>query len=176
MKLTTLLKSAAAVLTIALATPASAQQLGTYSGASADGQSISITVTTDPNTGYPEVTSAWVWFLAQCAATGTATNQGWGWGPDVDIVDQKAPLSLYLGGVYIASANMYFHSDNTVTGRIISKAVTFKNGGPPPTGALFCLSPMQDFNLTYTGPDHAPGLPPGAAVMYRALKDGPTAQ
>jgi hypothetical protein len=54
----------ATIIAAMLATPAAAQEPGTYAGTSADGSPLSFTVTTDIQTGEAEVTSAQISYSA----------------------------------------------------------------------------------------------------------------
>ncbi|HWY15772.1 MAG TPA: hypothetical protein VNX86_11600 [Rhizomicrobium sp.] len=165
MKIEHMLKNAAAILLVALPTIASAQQLGTYNGTTADGNPVSFTVGYDTVNSVYEITSASIQFSATCAATGDIINEGWGFGVAEDIIAGRAPFqaeSEYFD-IY-APAGVAFHGTMTVTGHLISRTAVFKTDGQPAGGAQFCMSPNQAFTATFASPERVPALPLGTEI------------
>ena len=148
---------------MALSTPGSAQQAGTYSGTSADGQPISFTVGLDGDSVLA-VTGASISFEAPCKG-GTAPTlfSGWGFGTDAVITNKRASLVAPDPFFYI-TASLRFVGSN-VTGTITTRAPYLDPGKTPPNKADFCESPLQAYSATFsgTGPD-APALPQGTVM------------
>jgi hypothetical protein len=142
-----------AILAAALATPASAQLLGTYTGTSADGQSVSFTVTTDPNNSAPEITSATVWFSAPCKNSTYTLDEGEGWGPGADIAARKVTSVISIPGFYNKFSLTFSTNGQTATGTTLSIAPYLNPATSPPHNSLFCESAKQTMSLTYSGPD-----------------------
>ncbi len=168
MKIDHMLRNAAAILLVALPTIASAQQVGTYNGTTADGNQVSFVVTFDTFNNVDEITGATIGFAAACAATGTITNQTWGFGVGEDIIGGRA--SFAADGDYFdiyAPSGVAFNNAGTMYGHLISRTAIFKSQGPPATGAQYCISPSQPFTATFSGPGHVPALPLGTEIRTR---------
>lgn len=143
-----------------LSSPGSAQTAGTYSGSSADGQTVSFTVGLDGDSRLA-VTSASVGFEAPCkGGTAPTLSSGWGFGSDAVITNHRATLIAPDPFFYI-TATLKF-TGSTVTGLITTRAPYLDPGHTPPNRADFCESPLQAYSATLGGP--APALPPGTVV------------
>jgi hypothetical protein len=148
-----------ALCAMALSTPGSAQQAGTYAGTSADGQNVSFTVGLDGN-NVLAVTGASIGFQAPCkGGTAPTLYSGWGFGADAVITSHKAVMTAPDPYFYIV-ATLKFSGSN-VTGSIQTRTPYLDPGHTPPNVADFCESPSQAFSATLgTGPS-APALPAG---------------
>ena len=152
---------------MALSTPGSAQQAGTYSGTSADGQAVSFTVGLDGN-NFLAVTSASVDFAAPCrGGTAPTLYSGWGFATDSVINNHKATMTAPDPFFYIVATLKF--SGSTVTGNIVTRAPYLDPGNTPPKLADFCESPLQAFSATYSGPA-SEALPTGT---MRHVQTGP---
>jgi hypothetical protein len=143
-----------------LSTPGSAQQAGTYTGTSSDGQSVSFTVGLDGNSVLA-VTGAGISYEAPCKGGSAPTlSTAWGFGTDAVITAHRATMTAADPFFYIV-ADMKF-SGSTVTGSITTRSPYLDPANTPPVRADYCISPKQAFSATLggTGPD-APALPPG---------------
>jgi hypothetical protein len=149
-----------ALCAIALASPVAAQTAGTYTGASADGQTVSFVVGLDSNSVLA-VTGASVDFQAPCkGGTAPTLYSGWGFAADAVITGRKAVLVAPDPYFYI-TANLKFVG-STVTGTITTKTAYLDPGKTPPKLADFCESPLQAFTATLNGPGPVtPALPAG---------------
>jgi len=159
----------AAALVAALASPAAAQVAGTYSGTTADGNNVSFTVGTDPNTGNLALTSASVSISALCS-DGSTFNTGWGFGfsPLPDISHHK--VTSDGGGPYLTTDfSLTFSADGqSATGTIYEAVPTLTPVGPKPKKALFCSSAQQSMGLTLqSGSDKPKALNNGGEMYYR---------
>jgi len=166
MKIDHMLRNAAAILLVALPTIASAQQVGTYSGTTADGNPVSFTVSLDTVNNVDEITGANISFAATCSATGTITNQSWGFGVAEDIIGGRASFAAdddYFD-IYAPSGVAFNGSGTTMYGHLVSRTAIFKSQGPPATGAQYCISPSQAFTATFSGPERVPALPQGTEI------------
>ena len=166
---------AAAAFAATLAGPAAAQVAGTYSGTSADGNGISFTVATDPNTGALAVTGASVGFSAPCKGNvGVTLNTGWGYGLLADI--SNGQVSNVSQSTYFDIAfNLTFSSDGqSATGQIETVSPDLYYVGDKAKKALLCTSKKQAMTLSLQNTAKAPPLPanflllaPGAHLLTR---------
>jgi hypothetical protein len=149
-----------ALCAIVLSAPGSAQTAGTYTGTSADGQTVSFTVGTDSDSNLA-VTGASIGFAAPCkGGTAPTLYSGWGFSADAVIANHKTTMTAPDPFFYIV-ADMHF-SGSSVTGKIITIAPYLDPGKTPPNKADFCESPAQAFSATLGGPEsRVPALPPG---------------
>lgn len=153
----------------AVSAPASAQTAGTYSGASADGQTVSFVVGTDSN-NVLAITGASIDFAAPCkGGTAPTLYSGWGFGADAVITNRKAVLVAPDPYFYI-TANLKFVG-STITGTITTKTAYLDPGKTPPKLADFCESPLQAFTATLSGP--APRVPALPAGTMRHMQTAP---
>ncbi len=139
----------AAALAAAVASPAAAQVAGTYSGTSADGNSVSFVVGSDPSNGDLALTSASIGFSALCS-DGSTLNAGIGFGfyPLADIVNHRT-TSRGGGNYNTTDLSLTFSADGqTANGFIYSVSPTLSPVGPAPKKALICKSARQPMGLT----------------------------
>jgi hypothetical protein len=149
------------------ASTAGAQQVGTYSGNTADGSGISFTVGIDPDTGAYEFTGAGIGFNAYCKRSNYTFSSGWGFGLGQDILSGNNNIVVNANqyNYFYVNYNLTFPDDNTIQGKVNTDTAVFESGNPP-TKADFCKAPKnQTFTATFQGPGHAT-LPPGAAAVY----------
>ena len=150
---------------------ASAQVAGTYAGTSADGQSISISVTFDSGTGLYEITGATVWYNVHCTGLGTGItiNEGLGWNPGTEL-NPGANQMTFAGNEQNIFANLGWHKyNNTFSGNIDSRiSALVPNGAARPNHVMFCESASQPLTLSYQGPGHFQPLPKGVVVRLPA--------
>jgi hypothetical protein len=139
----------AAIIAAMLATPATAQEQGTYSGTSADGQNLSFVVGTDPNTGYPALVSAGLSFSAPCKNSTVVFTSAWGFGLMQDIIDRKTGQFSQTDAYFTFDLKLDFTVDGqSATGTIRTYSPTLDPVSSKPTKALFCESPEQALSLT----------------------------
>lgn len=157
----------AAVLVAALATPAAAQVAGTYSGTSADGNGVSFTLATDPNTGNLQITGAGVGFTAPCKKSTYVLNTGWGWNPGTEITG-KTVTSVNDGNYFDITFKLKFSADNqSATGTIATVSPALNNAVEPARKALFCASPKQALSVTLqAGGARLPALQRGQMIHF----------
>src|SRR5437868_246007 len=133
---------------------ASAQVAGTYSGTSADGQSISITVTFDSGTGFYEITGATVFYSARCTGLGTgiSINEGLGWDPGTEL-PPGANQMTFSGNEENIFANIGWHkSTNAFTGNIDTRiAALVPNGVSRPNHVMYCESASEPLTPSTQG-------------------------
>jgi hypothetical protein len=145
--------------------PAAAQVAGTYSGTTADGNGVSFTVATDPNTGLLAVTGAGIGFSDMCR-DGSTLNTGWGYGLNQDIVARKVSNTT-AGSYFTITFNLTFAPNGqSATGRIASFSPTLNPVGPHPTSALYCKSPMQSMSVTLQPPMASLFKPPAKGAIW----------
>jgi hypothetical protein len=159
----------AALCAMAWSTAGQAQQAGTYSGTSADGEPLSFIVGTDFNTGNLAVLGATVSFYAPCRSQGNPVNTTWGFGFTQDIKNGKASLSYTDTYYFYITANFVFNG-TAVTGSITSRTATFVPGNPVPNKAQYCIAPKQAFSANLSLDAKTPPLPPGASIHYQNAK------
>jgi len=141
--------SGAAIVAAVLATPAVAQQVGTYTGTSADGSSLTFVVGTDPNNGYYQLTSAGIGFSAPCRNHAYVLNSAWGLGLAQDIIDRKTGKFSQTDNYFTFNITLEFSKDGlSATGTIVTFSPTLDPVGAEPKKALFCESPKQTLSLT----------------------------
>jgi len=152
----------------ALPAGALAQKLGTYSGSSADGQSINFVVSTDPNTGAKQITSFGLGIAATCKPGGSTYNTGWGLGGDgQDIVGNKHTFNYAFGYLDLITT-MVFKGD-AVSGTVVSYTPTFfPYTGSTPKKSVLCTSAKQTYSATLTSPSDLPAAKQPGAVLYSA--------
>jgi hypothetical protein len=140
---------------------ASAQKAGSYSGQTADNNTISLTVTgTSPNFSVGGMN---VGFVADCARTGNSVSEGWGFFLGQPIVSGENDFTSH-NDYYWFVGTFHFVNNNTIKGTIVSYTATFVAGDDPPRKAQFCVSPKQAFTLTYQGTAAKAPIEAGTAV------------
>jgi|GEM_PF-1575594 len=153
---------------------ASAQVAGTYSGTSADGQSISIDVTFDSGTQLYEITGALVFYNARCTGLGTGISigEGLGWNPGTEL-NPGANQMTFSGNEQNIFANLGWHkSTNAFTGNIDTRvAGLVPNGAARPNHVMYCESATQPLTLSYQGPSHVQPLPKGTVIRLPAKQE-----
>jgi hypothetical protein len=157
-----ILAASAALAT--LATPAVAQQAGSYAGTSADGSYVSLTVT--ESGGVFTITGMNVNMLAACKHTGNTANEGWGFYVGTQVVDHFANF-VSGNDYYYTTGNITWPSKNKAVGRIESWTATFTSSARPPTDSQFCISKDQKFTLTFQGAADVSAAAPGSAVAFQ---------
>ncbi len=154
-----------AALAAAIASPAAAQVAGTYSGTSADGNTVQFVVSTDSGTGFLAVTSATDFFSALCN-DGSTLNTGWGYGLTADIVNRKVK-NITPNNYFTITFNLVFAPDGqSATGNITSISPTLTPVGPRPKKALICTSPSQTLGVTLQSGAAKVAPPAPGAIMY----------
>jgi len=165
----------AAVIAAALAIPATAQEVGTYSGTSADGQGLSFAVGTDPNNGDPQLINATIFFSAPCKNSTYVLSTGWGFGLSNDIVRGKVKF-VTPDNYFTFTVNLTFSADGqSATGTIESVAPTLYKVGAHPTKALICTSPSQALSLTLQPADAVTSKPNQQSIRPNAKTTDDTA-
>ena len=153
--------------TAIIAGPATAQVAGTYSGTSADGNSVSFTVGTDPDTGDLALTSGSISFSDLCHDGSTFSGGfGFGFGPLADIVNRK--VTSDGGGPYLTTdLNLTFSIDGqSAKGFITTVSPTLTPVGPHPRRALFCKAARQSMAVTLQSGSQAPVPAKGTVIFY----------
>jgi hypothetical protein len=145
-----------------------AQQVGTYSGTTADGNGLSFTVGIDSNNGAYEFTGAGIGFTAYCKRSNYYLNEGWSFGLGQDIVsgNNNVVVNANQYNYFYINYNLTFTDNSTITGKVTSDTAVFEPGNPP-TKADFCKAPKnQTFTATFQGAGVQKAPPAGAAVNY----------
>jgi hypothetical protein len=141
----------AALAAISWASAGEAQQVGTYSGTTADGNGLSFTVGIDQNTGAYEFTGAGIGFTAYCKKSNYDFNTGWSFGLGQDIVSgsNNVVVNANQYNYFYINYNLTFTDNNTIQGTVNSDTAVFEPGEPP-TKADFCKAPKnQTFTATF---------------------------
>jgi len=153
-----------ATLAVFAAASASAQTLGTYAGTSADGSTLSFTVTTDAATGAPELTSASISFKVVCLGGAPAAYSGIGFGPSVDFKNGKL---TYVSGQptpsYFDFTLAFNKANSTLTGSIATTIAQLAVATKAPKKAIACISAKQTLTTT---------LQPGSVAASRGSQAG----
>jgi hypothetical protein len=148
--------------------PASAQQAGTYTGKTADGNFFQVIVAKETGTGKFELTGISLNVTATCKATGGIVFNSYGLGSNAQIVNHKATFESE-GLSFWATGNVDFETVNKVTGKIKSLIAAFVPGnteGATPTAAEFCVSASQSFSATFQTNPSPTSVPFADAVTY----------
>ncbi len=146
-----------ALCMVGIGFPAAAQEAGTYSGQTADGNPISFSLGSDPNTGKLELTSLNVTFKAQCAATGTSVTKGYYIGLATGTDVRKGKVSYVYSAdpqIYISTA-IDFPNKTTASGSTGSR-IALLIPGSPPSKAQLCVSQRQAFQAAFQTAGPAP--------------------
>lgn len=133
-----------------------AQAAGSFAGTSADGQTISLTVTQSGSTF--TVTGMSVGMSAFCKKLGDTMDEGWGFFSGADISSGAADFTSHNDYYYI-TGSMHFVGHTTIKGTITSYTATFAPGDTPPKQAQFCTSAKQAFTLNADAPGKVLPLP-----------------
>jgi opacity protein-like surface antigen len=159
---------ATAALAAALASPAAAQVAGTYAGTSADGQSVTVFVGTDPITTNLAIVGAEIFYNAPCKGkSGTVLTSGIGYNPNTDLNGNTVTVDFDISNIASHFVLTFNNDTNTATGTIATYAPDlYPVGATVPKKALFCVSKKQALNLTLTGMSK---VPPMRAGTYTSL-------
>jgi hypothetical protein len=145
-----------------------AQQVGTYSGTTADGNTLSFTIGIDANTGAYEFTGAGLGMTSYCKHSNYYFNTGWGFGLGQDIVsgNNNVVVNANQYNYFYINYNLTFPDNNTIQGTVNSDVAAFEPGDPP-RKADFCKAPKNmTFTATFQGNDGRAPLPAGTTINY----------
>jgi len=162
--------AAAAALAAAFATQAAAQvTAGTYAGTSADGNSVTVYVGTDPYTNNTAIVGAAIYFTAPChGGTGTVLVSGIGYDPNSDLTGNQVTVNFDEANIASTITLTFNPTANTAAGTIETAAPDLYPAGVKPKKALLCVSKKQPVSLTYAGMSKVPALRPGEANRLAA--------
>ncbi|HEX4295195.1 MAG TPA: hypothetical protein VHZ29_13760 [Rhizomicrobium sp.] len=161
------------LLGVLCAAPATAQQVGEYTGAMWDGSSVTIDVGTDPNTGKLEVTTIGFGVSDICQSSKEMlfyVGVGLGDGHDIS---SKGKL-FYASGEFFEIdlvTNMTFKGTESVSGKGAAYLAAFNPAighEKLTTKTQACVSPNQSFRATFSGTGVSHALPAGTVVVHRA--------
>jgi len=151
-------------------TAAEAQQVGNYTGLTADGSSVTITVAQDPGNDNLEVKVIAFGVTALCRKSKETLNYvGIGLGDGYDIVDGQ--FSYASSGFFDLDlvTSMTFHGTQSVRGKVGVNFAAFD----PAIGhdtlintVQVCNSKNQSFSATFAGPKGGPDLAPGTITIH----------
>jgi len=160
------------------ASAAQAQSIGTYTGTTADGSSVTITVAQDPNNANLEIKVIAFGVSLLCQKSKETLNYiGIGFNDGSDIVDGKFSYASSDFFDIDLVTSMSFHGSQSVKGRV---GVDFAAFNPAigheklTTKVQACVSPPQTFSATNTGHEAGLNLPAGTVTIGRS--DGKTTQ
>jgi hypothetical protein len=136
---------------------ARAQAVGSYAGTQQNGQDINFTVTTDTNTGNPEITAVGFGIAATCT-NGSTVNTGLGTGASTDIVDGKATIKFDNYEYYFVLA-VKFGAGNTATGSLTVDLAALVASSGPPKKAVLCRTGKQSFTASLSSQDRPAAAP-----------------
>jgi hypothetical protein len=145
---------------------ASAQQVGTYVGTTADKNYIAIYVGKGTQAGKFEITALSLNFTATCANNGNKVSENWYSGLSQGIVGGKASLVATVDDSVYITASLVFSGKTTVKGTVRSIAAAFVQGKTPPVAAEFCVSKSQSFSATFQANPQATAPSSQGAVFY----------
>src|SRR6476646_5413161 len=145
------LLATASILCLVPAAQASAQQTGSYSGRTADGNPISFDVASDAQ-GQMVLTHVAIQFTAACAQSGTSVTQSWQFffSSGLPIVHGHAkhvennPQLYLLNGITFHGA----HATGTTEARLPIRIL-----GKPPAAVQLCASAKQAFEAGFQTAD-----------------------
>lgn len=161
--------SATGIFLVASTLPGIAQKVGSYTGQSADGNTVSLTVTGSP--GSYEIGNMSVGFTAPCKS-GTAT-EGWGFTLNTPLASNGSTPFVSRNDEYYISGGLHFTSNTKIEGNIESRTAVFVPGPTPPTAAHFCHSPKQSFTLKFQSTSMPVSIGPGNQVVHRIDPETP---
>jgi hypothetical protein len=160
---------ATAALAAAFASPAAAQVAGTYAGTSADGQSVTVYVGTDPITSNLAIVGAAIFYNAPCKGkTGTVLTSGIGYNPNTDLNGNMVTVDFDIPSIASNFTLTFDNDTNTATGTIQTFAPNLYPAGVLPKKSLFCVSKKQAVSLALTGMSKVPPMRPGAYTSLDA--------
>lgn len=133
------------------------QTLGNYSGTMSNGANISMTLTADPNTGAPQISSFGLSINGNCKPSGS-TSQGWGFNPGADFSAKKVSFTTDPGYAYFYIGFTGKSVGDTVSGTIYAYTPVLAPFTGKPSKALFCYTGKLTYSMT---------LQPGAEFQAR---------
>lgn len=141
---------------------ACAQQVGTYSGTTANGTTVTVNVT--ESNGVFSIGNMNIGFLASCDK-GQPTSEGWGFFLGQTIPDAGASMNfISQNHYYYTTGKLRFSSNTKIKGNVLARTAVFFPHNPP-AQSRFCASANETFTATYTGPSSFLGVGPGHAVV-----------
>ena len=151
------------------ASTAQAQKIGNYTGTTADGSSVLITVAQDPNNANLEVKVVAFGISALCQKSKeTLSYIGIGLNDGSDILGGKfSYVSADFTNIDLVTS-MTFHGTQSVKGKV---GVNFAAFDPAIghekliTKTQACISPTQTFSATFSDTDSSINLPAGTATI-----------
>lgn len=160
--------AAGACLLAIAALPAAAQQLGTYSGTTSQGDSMSLTVAIDGN-GQTAITGALFFWSATCKRSGEGRGVGWGTGADAVITNKKASYEFRSTSLYESVTATFNPASNTVTGTFLGHTPEFVDVANNVKKVELCDSGSLTFSasLQANGINAAPSLKAGQALQVQ---------
>jgi hypothetical protein len=159
----------AACLALCASGTAFAQTAGTYSGTTADGNPISMTVM-GSGSNYA-VTGFTLNYTADCAHSGGSIDGNFASGANFPLTNGAADFSLIVFQAVDSFGSLHFVGNHTIKGTLTTDQATFDPGSTPPKRAEFCQSPKQAFTLEKGAPASAQTLKPVVAVTRAAGKE-----
>jgi hypothetical protein len=158
----------AACLALCASGAAFAQTAGTYSGTTADGNPISMTVM-GSGSDYA-VTGFTLNYTADCAHSGSSLFGNFASGANFPLTNGAADFSLTVFQSVYTFGSLHFVGNHTIKGTITTDQAAFDPGSTPPKRAEFCESPKQAFTMDKGAPADAQTLKPVVAVTRAADK------
>jgi hypothetical protein len=147
---------------------AEAQHIGTYTGTTADGAAVNITVDKDTGTGNFEVTLLSFGVDMACSKSGeTLSTLGIGLGTGHDIVNHQFHYSSANFTDISLVTDMTFHGTDGIKGTVAAAVAAFNPALGHDTFAKMiqrCADPNQTFTATRTSAPARP-MPPAAVTM-----------
>lgn len=139
-----------------------AQAVGTYSGTSADGGFITLSV--QKPAGTFTFTMGDVNFMPQCTKPSRIASEGWGFSLNQPIV--AGTNNIHSGNDYYDfTLALHFVNNKTIKGTITSVTAVFVPGSTPPNASQFCKAAKQTFALTLQPVPVMDPVKPGTAVV-----------
>jgi hypothetical protein len=155
---------------LAAGSAAHAQQIGTYTGTTEDGSSVTITVAQDPNNANLEIKVLAFGISALCEKSKETLNYiGIGFNDGYDIIGGN--FSYASSGFFdidLVTA-MTFHGTRSVKGKVGVNFAAFNPaiGHQTLTNKVqVCVSPKQPFSATFSGAESRLNLPPGTVTVH----------
>jgi hypothetical protein len=152
-----------------IAFPVSAQRVGSYTGKSADGNVVNLTIAGSP--GAYTISGLSVGFTAQCK-TGTA-DEGWGFSVNTPIVIGGNTTFVGKNDEVYINGTLHFTTNKKIEGSITSRTAVFIPGPTPPTAAHFCQSSKQSFTSNFESASVPLSIGPGNDVVHRIEPETP---
>jgi hypothetical protein len=153
----------AAACTLCLFNPvASAQSAGVYAGLNSQGKPVEITVA-DDGLGGLQLTSALMFWTADCTRSGPGREVAWGVGANTPIVGNQLNTEFRSNGLYEKWS--YVFSGNTVTGTFMGRTPEFTDVSSSTRKVQLCDSGNLSFSADLAVPTaNRQGLKPGETM------------